>query len=408
MKIFFFDTCPDGTVGGSHACMYNLIRNIDPSEMNFTAGFYADNIYAQRYRDLGINVEIVPFTKPLKSRNIVLRKGLNWYRLEYKRGKYLEDYFQRNRFNLVVINNSIYSGLLFVRISKKMDIPIIVYERGFADYTKKQIKATADIQASIPVSDAVHQNLLRYNFRTKIIERIYDGIDPSRFVLQRNPAAIKADLNIPPNSRIIGIIGNVKPWKGQQYFIDAFLQLAKKNDDLYGLVIGGWAEEDREFQAGLKETVTKAHLGNRLMFLGYRTDVPELLSIFDVFVHASRRAEPFGMVILEAMAAKKPIIATNLGGPIEILNKGECGILVPPKDGKAIGEASVKYLNKPDFRQEMADRAYERLLRNYHISQTVEKTVRLFKRIYDSRNRTTVARASGRKKILRDSVNHPN
>jgi glycosyltransferase involved in cell wall biosynthesis len=91
------------------------------------------------------------------------------------------------------------------------------------------------------------------------------------------------------------------------------------------------------------------------------------------------------MVILEAMAAKKPVVATNRGGPVEILNNGECGILVPPKDGKAIAEACLKYFNDPIFRQSMVEKAYERLNKDFYIERTVEKTLSLFERVNDSR-----------------------
>ncbi len=381
MKVFFCETFDDGTVGGSHACMYNLIYHMDRSKIHFTAGFYSDNIYVPRYRQIGVDVEILPFPKPAKQGNLVLRKAINWYNLDYKAREYLEGFFQERNFDLVVLNNSIYASLLFVRVCKRLKIPVIVYERGIGYFEKKHIEATEDIQVSIPISDAVHRFILSYHFRTKVIERIYDGIDPDSLTPQRSPAEIKKALSIPTNSRIVGIIGNIRPWKGQQYFIESFLQLASKYDDLWGLVIGGWGDEDREYQLHLKKMVERAGLQDRLVFLGYRTDIPNLLSVFDVFVHASIKPEPFGMVILEAMAAKKPVVATNIGAPVEILNKGECGALVPPKDGRAIAEACSKYLDDPVFTQRVVATAYKQVIQNFHICQTVTKTAKLFEKV---------------------------
>ena len=155
-------------------------------------------------------------------------------------------------FDLVVLNNSVFTSLLFVRVCKKLGIPLIVYERGLGRFEKKHIKATRDIEASIPISDAVRRFLVDNNFRTRIIERIYDGLDPEGFTAQvrRRPEEIKNDLGIPQSGRVVGIIGNVRPWKGQRYFVDAFISLARHYDDIYGLVVGGWAtEEDCKFQA---------------------------------------------------------------------------------------------------------------------------------------------------------------
>ncbi|NIQ14005.1 MAG: glycosyltransferase, partial [Candidatus Dadabacteria bacterium] len=103
------------------------------------------------------------------------------------------------------------------------------------------------------------------------------------------------------------------------------------------------------------EKVKKESLENRIQFLGYRTDVPDLLSILNVFVHASIKPEPFGMVILEAMAAKRPVIATALGGPLEILENEKCGLLVPPKDTRALIEGCQRYLDDPSFSKEMGN-----------------------------------------------------
>jgi glycosyltransferase involved in cell wall biosynthesis len=381
VKIFFFESCNDGTVGGSHSCMYNLIRNLDRSTIEVTTGFYSENIYTQRYRELGIQVEILPFPKPVRGRNVILRKAINWYNRHVKASQYLEYYFKRKGFDLLVLNNSIYASLLFARASNRLGIPVVVYERGMARYKKKHIKATADIQAVIPISNAVQQNLLAWEFKTNIIELIYDGVDPESLRPCRSPSEVKASLDIPLDGRVLGIVGNVRPWKGQKYFVEAFIELSRKYQNLYGLVVGGWGLDDQNFQTSLAETVRREGLRHRLRFLGYRTDVPDLLSILEIIVHASTKTEPFGIAILEAMAARKPVVATNLGGPLEILNDGECGILVPPKDGKAIADACSLYLSNGDFSRHQTEKAYRRVVQKFHLSQTVEKTVNLFYRV---------------------------
>ena len=381
MKIFFCETFDDGTIGGSHACMYNLIRHMERSEIACSVGFVAENIYVNKYRALGIPVKVLPIRNPVRSGNVLLRKAINWYRLEYKAGKYLEDFFMNEGFDLVVLNNSIYASNPFVHVCKKLRIPTVVYERGIGPFKHKDIVATEDIQVSIPISYTVRQVLLNNNFKTKIIEMIYDGIDPIDMKSQRTPEQIKADLNIPSKSRVIGMVGNIRSWKGQKFFVEGFIQLARQYDDIFGLLVGGWSEADLGYLQSLKQVTNNAGLEKRIQFLGYRTDIKDLLSVFDVFVHASIKPEPFGMVILEAMAARKPIVATNLGGPLEILNNGECGILVPPGDGQAIEEACKRYLNYPLLAEENVSKAYRRLTGNFHISQTVDRTVNLFNQV---------------------------
>jgi glycosyltransferase involved in cell wall biosynthesis len=177
-------------------------------------------------------------------------------------------------------------------------------------------------------------------------------------------------------------VGNIRFWKGQDHFIDAVKILSERYADVYGLIIGGWGESDRGYHEGLRRRVVESGLSDRIRFLGYRTDVPALLSALDVFVHASTKPEPFGMVILEAMAARRPVVATNIGGPPEILDGGRCGILVPPGDAGAIADACGKYLEDESFRRETVERAFERLEKEFGILRTVEQTVALFRDVY--------------------------
>jgi glycosyltransferase involved in cell wall biosynthesis len=387
MKVFFCETFDDGTVGGSHACMYNLIRHMDRSEFMFTVGFLSDNAYAQRYSDLGVQVEILPAGQPLKRGNIFFRKIRNWYVLDYRFVRNLTALFKMRQFDLIVLNNSIYASLPYVKAARAARIPVIVYERGIAYFYRRHIRASKRIQASIPVSEAVLEYLNSYNYKAPVIKRIYDGLDPLDYELHVDAGEVRRSLNIPGHGRLMGTVGNVRPWKGQKYFVDAFVTLAAKYPDLYGVIVGGWGKEDEAFQQDLAASVRHQGLGARLLFLGYRRDIARLLSAFDVFVHASTKPEPFGMVILEAMAAKKPIVATGIGGPLEILSNGECGILVPPKESKAIAQAGEVYLTNAAFRDRMVEAAYARLLSEFHINTTVKKTSDLFTRISRSASR---------------------
>ncbi len=368
-------------------CMYNLIKNMDQKKFEFTTGFYENNSYIEKYNSIGVDVEILP-REPVRDGNVLIRKIRNWYSLEHKFKKYLLKYFRVKQFDIIVINNSIFPTLSIAHVCKSENIPLIVYERGLAIYHRKHIRASSGIDLSIPVSNFIKQNLLNYQFCASHIERVYDGLDASKFRVSHNPAEIKKALNIPVESRVVGIIGNVRPWKGQTYFVEAFKELTNQYHNLYGLIVGGWGGEEMDFKKKLQDNIRKSGIEKRLFFLGYREDVFEILSILDVCVHASTKPEPFGMVILEAMAAGTPVVATNIGGPVEILNSGECGILVAPKSSHTIAEACSKYLDDPKFRKKLVDNAYTRLMNHFHINGTVEKTAALFEKVYKTRQLT--------------------
>lgn len=384
MRLFFCETFDDGTVGGSHACMYNLLRNLNAPDIEVTVGFYGPNRYVEKYREIGVKVEILPLGGRVRSGNPLLRKARNWYRERLAEPALLRDWMSGRKFDLVVLNNSIYVSLLFVGVCRSLGIPLVVYERGIGVLEKSHIDASGEVEASIPVSDAVRDHLVRNGFRAKVLRRIYDGIEVDRRrSSDLDAAAMKRTLGLPERCRIVGIVGNIRFWKGQDHFIDAVKILSGRYADVYGLIVGGWGEDDRRYHEGLRERVEAAGLSDRVRFLGYRTDVPDLLSALDVFVHASTKPEPFGMVILEAMAARRPIVATNIGGPPEILDGGRCGILVPPRDAGAIANACGKYLEDALFRRETVERAFERVEKEFRIGRTVEQTVALFRDVYE-------------------------
>jgi glycosyltransferase involved in cell wall biosynthesis len=385
MRLFFCETFDDGTVGGSHACMYNLIRNLNAPDIEVTVGFYGPNRYVEKFREIGVDVEILPLGWRVRNGYPLVRKARNWYRERFSEPAMLREWMKGRKFDLVVLNNSINVSLLFVGVCRSLAIPLVVYERGIGVFTKKHVDASREVDASIPVSDAVRDQLSRYGVRAKVMRRIYDGIEVDRWRAGTDAASVKRSLGLPEGCRVVGIIGNIRFWKGQEHFIDAVKILAGRYEDVYGLIVGGWGEDDRKYREGLMERVEAAGMSDRVRFLGYRTDVPELLSALDVFVHASTKPEPFGMVILEAMAARRPVVATNIGGPPEILDGGRCGLLVPPGDAGAIADACGKYLDDEVFRLETVEKAYGRLKEEFDITGTVARTVVLFRDVCRTR-----------------------
>jgi glycosyltransferase involved in cell wall biosynthesis len=387
LKIFFFESAADGTVGGSHSCMFNLIKYMDREKFDFTVGFRQENIYVRKFAELGIDAVLFP-PNPVQEGFPILKKAVNWYRLKWQFQKSLEKFFRQQRFQLIVNNNSIWNSLDFIKVCGRLDIPLISYERGYGGFLDAHLKATAKLRASIPISRFLETNVRHHGFKTPLIRMIYDGINPEDMQTDRDPADIKRELNIPQNARVVGVIGNIRPWKGQRYFVEAFNELAGRYTDLCALVVGSSGSENEyaQYRQDLQQLVDPRLRGKRLFFLDYHEKIREILSILDVFVHTSIKPEPFGMVLLEAIAAKTPVVATNMGGPMEILDQGECGTLVAPKDSAAIAAACSRLLDNPALCRRLVDKSFDRLNRHFHIRNTVRETSELFAEIVDAGN----------------------
>ena len=382
MNILFLEIACDGTIGGSHTCLYNLVSHLDMEKYKSYIGIYEATSYADKFKKIGVAVHLIN-RKPVTDGNFLIRKMRNWYRLVYKHRKELSCIIKENKIELVVLNNTITSSNDIVTICIKNRIPVIAYERGHLKYSGHDIRSTSKISAAIAVSKSIKDNMKSQNYHA-VTHVIYDGLpmhEKADCHGNGQIVDIKREIDLPEDSVVIGIIGNIREWKGQEYFVKAFMALGEKYSNMYGLVIGGHAAEDEEYLTSLKKIAESSEAGKRLSFLGFRNDVPKLLRIFDVFIHASITPEPFGMVLLESMLNKIPVIATNFGGPVEILANGDCGILVPPGDDKAIVDGVEKYLNDPMFREEMVSRAYERVENEFDLWKTLKQVDDLFQAV---------------------------
>ena len=390
MNILFIEIASDGTVGGSHTCLFNLVSNLNSDKYKSHIGFYETNSYVDKFENIGVPVHLIN-RKPITHGIIFIRKLRNWYRLIYKHRKELAKILKQNKIDLVVLNNTIKYSNDIVSICNKNRIPIIAYERGHLEYNRLDIRLTNSIFASIAVSKAIESNMKKQQYRART-HVIYDGMpvhDRTNHFGRRNIADIKYDIDVPEDSIVVGIVGNIRGWKGQEYFVRAFMSLGEKYKNMYGLIIGGHGSEDDEYLKLLKNITERSEVGNRLRFLGFRDDVPELLRIMNVFIHASIKPEPFGMVLLEAMLYKVPVIATNLGGPIEILEKGHYGILVPPCDVDAIVDGVEKYLSNSTFREEVIEKAQKRVIEAFDQRKTIEMVEDLFHEAVANSNRSS-------------------
>jgi glycosyltransferase involved in cell wall biosynthesis len=177
----------------------------------------------------------------------------------------------------------------------------------------------------------------------------------------------------------IGLIGRISPWKGQHVFIRAAVQVLRAFPQARFVTVGTPMFGEGEYEKQLHELVHKLKVSGCVDFLGFSDDVPSVIDGLDVVVHASTLPEPFGQVVIEAMASAKPIVATRGGGVSEIVDDGVNGLLVPMGDDRAMSQAICRLLSDPDEAREMGRRGRLKVLRQF----TIDKTVRQVQKVYD-------------------------
>jgi glycosyltransferase involved in cell wall biosynthesis len=202
------------------------------------------------------------------------------------------------------------------------------------------VRRSAD--AVVVVCDHVKRKLQQCHFPSEKIERIYNGIDTTRFTGSAN-GRLRAELGYGKQTQLVGMVANIRQTKGYEYFIRAARKVVDAHPDAVFLAIG---DDQEQMGAGMLPLIDSLGLGSHFRFLGFRSDVPAVLSELDVFVLSST-SEGFPLVVLEAMAAGKPVVVTRCGGPEEVVEDGREGFLVPPTDVEALASKIGVILRDP-------------------------------------------------------------
>jgi glycosyltransferase involved in cell wall biosynthesis len=203
---------------------------------------------------------------------------------------------------------------------------------------------------------------------------IYPAINLPTQDLEDTFQALRKELQLPAESKVVSLVGRIQEWKGQEYFVKAIPKILDKVPDAYFLAVGDCTfEQDYPYYDRLLKLADELCLQSRIRFTGFREDIPKIMRLSDVIVHASIRPEPFGLVIIEGMASGKSVIATDMGGPKEIITDGVDGLLIPPKDENAISDAVIRILQDKSLGMRLAENAKTTVKEKFSIERCILK-----------------------------------
>lgn len=210
----------------------------------------------------------------------------------------------------------------------------------------------------IACSESVREHLVqRVGLPWERIDVILNGADLSRFQPREDAQKVKAEMGLPPDRRIVAVVGRISEQKGQDDFIRAAKIILREVPDTLFLVIGAADEEERLVQ--LRRLAQELGIEKEIIFTGYISDMPKIYPLIDVLVVPSRW-EGFGLVLVEAMAAGRPIVATHVGAIPEVVVPDETARLVPPGSPAAIASEVVSLLQDPEQARKMGERGIAR------------------------------------------------
>jgi glycosyltransferase involved in cell wall biosynthesis len=226
----------------------------------------------------------------------------------------------------------------------------------------------------ITVSEALRQTYLDAGgLRPGKVQVVHNGIELARFRRDRaeTRARLEREFDIPSGAPILVTVSVLRPAKG----IEVLLDTVRRVPDACFLIVGGGPKEE-EF----RELAAKSGVGERVRWAGFRTDVDALLAGCDVFVHPSL-ADAFPTVLLEAMAAGLPVVASRVGGIPEIVLPGVTGELVPPGNADALASALNALLADPPRMQRMSEAAQQRAQREFSAEAWLARLGQLYEQV---------------------------
>ncbi len=200
---------------------------------------------------------------------------------------------------------------------------------------------------------------------------VHEGVDVER-VVRMAAANVHAEFYLPTHAPIVGNVAALVPHKGQQHLIDAAALVVREVPDVRFVIVG-----DGELRESLEKQIKDKHLERHVFLAGFRVDALELTKGFDIFVMSSV-TEGLGTALLDAMAASKPVVATDAGGIPEVVADGVTGFLVPPRDHHAMADQLVKLLKDEALRVRMGDAGLRRARERFTVERMVDATVAVY------------------------------
>jgi len=370
LKVLFVDILSE--LGGSEINLLNIVRQFSPDSIRPILACPDKGPLISRAREMGIEVAPIPMRGEACETNML--RGMQSRGLFKVLAKTVGELF-RIVFSLrkiirqtqpdVIYLNTLKSGILggcasfFTGIPTVQHIQDILDENEFNPLLWSVLRGSLMIFPSrlIAISDAVRHSVMAMGINTKKIQTIYNGVDLDAFGVSENTDGVREKLGLALDRPVVGIIGRLMRWKGQHVFLRA---AAEVSSDAQFVVIGGLFWESPEYADELKRLPRELNIEDKVIFTGHQDTIPEYITGLDIVVHASIKPEPFGLCIIEGMAAGKPVIGANAGGVPEIVVPGVTGLLVSPGSVQELAAAIEQLVADQQLRLTMGEAGRKR------------------------------------------------
>ena len=314
----------------------------------------------------------------------VLKSARQFFFQEMSRIKQYVQIIRENKIDIVHTHSDLRRGKPEIVAARIAGVPCITHRHGYSNYTRFDTLFAGFVDTNIYISNDVAEYHIVQGETRANGKIIHNGVNLSDYIQSYDTLQVRKEFDCMPDQMLVGLVARLDWWKGHEFFLEAMAEVVNKNHNIRGLIIGGLAElsydSSSRYLDRLHVMVKSLGLGEKIIFTGHRSDVPCLVAALDVVVHASSIPEPFGLTVIEGMAAGKPVVATAAGGVLDIFEDGVNGLLVPCKDSKAMAMAILQIISDKDKAKKMGLAARRRVTEKF----TVQQQVTAVQKLYDS------------------------
>ena len=180
---------------------------------------------------------------------------------------------------------------------------------------------------------------------------------------------------------VISLVGRINSWKGQQLLLKSFNDLVNKYNTIKLVYLGSAPPNQEIFEIELKKQISEFGLENKVVLIPFQKEIEKFWNAIDIAVVPSTEPEPFGMVVIEAMLAKKPVIASNHGGPTEIVVHNETGLLFEPNNHNSLSDALEKLITDEELRKLYGANGFNRVNTTFSLESHVNHFEKIFEEL---------------------------
>lgn len=282
------------------------------------------------------------------------------------------------KWNITLIHvNDYWWAPVTIIVAHLLKCPCVVHVRQQIEITKIEKYWLRTPQLVIPVSQNVAQVLQEGGVPADRLQVLFSGIPDSLILDPPGKGYLRKKIGLDSNRLVIGTVANLFPRKGLEFLIEAFSQVHKVCSTSALIIVG---KGDIQYEHALKECVTSLSLTESVFFLGFEPKPETCIVDFDVFVLSSI-LEGFGIVLLEAMALGKPVVATRVGGIPEIVNHEQTGLLVPPGDTVELGRALLSLLQDAQIRDVLGENGKQRVKDRFLLDHMLDGLSNIYARV---------------------------